>query len=124
LKCFEGSSVYNRFPHGRVGLGLSPQLLSLLFITLTLLWGVLPAFAEVTLALPPKDWMRLLHYQPQNQWRSEAVGESFFLHPDGHSDPQAEWQAEVKAMRGVLTAALTEALKKFAMGDSSETPNQ
>jgi hypothetical protein len=45
-----------------------------------------------------RKWLKLLHYRPKGKgWRSEADGGSFFLAPDGRSDPGAELEADLAA---------------------------
>ncbi|MBI2387927.1 MAG: DUF4105 domain-containing protein [Elusimicrobia bacterium] len=45
-----------------------------------------------------RKWLKLLHYRPKGKgWRSEADGGSFFLAPDGRTDPGAELEADLAA---------------------------
>ena len=88
------------------------------------LFGLVPLAAPIAWSTPPEGaellwrqaeskkladhpyWLRLLHYPSQSplvsEWRSEIGTPSFFLHPDGTTDPAAELRETLAALLSLI----------------------
>lgn len=79
---------------------------SLILLVVSLCWAAAVHSTETASADPPAlaqaaYWHKLLHYRHDllGRWRSEAYTPSFFLAPNGKTDPAAELAATLAAMR-------------------------
>lgn len=74
------------------------------------------SLADAKLSDSPK-WLKLLHYKKNlfKHYQSEADGSSFFLHPNGKTDPEAELKRTIEVFSETLAPAEEHAICRFPL---------
>ncbi len=62
-------------------------------------------------------WLKLLHYRktPLGNWKSEADGKDFFIHPEGRTNPRAELDAALASFGQTKTPSDDHPICKFPL---------